>query len=58
MFDCFMSSMSRRMDSSEMTWPGVRVVLVAVDAFEQDGGAVDEEAAVLDLRGPEADLRA
>ena len=36
MFDCFISSMSRRIDSSEMTWPVYGIVLVAVDALEQD----------------------
>ena len=57
MFDRFISSMSWRMDSSEMTWPVDGIVLVTVDALEQDGDPVDKELTVLDLGGPEADPR-
>ncbi len=56
MLCCFISRMSAIIDSRADVVAGVRVVLVAVDALDQDRHAVDQELAVLDLRRAEADL--
>ena len=55
MFSCFISWMSRIIDSTETVWPVDRIVLVTVDALEVDPLAVDQQEAVLDLDPAEAD---
>ena len=52
----FISRISFRMASSGTALPSLRMMLVAVDAFELDGCAVEQEYAVLDLDFAEAHL--